>query len=347
MNAVPRFTLRQILESLPLIFDPQACPGLNASIQFNVSGAEPGVYSLQIANDDCVFHTGACPQPTLNISTPSDVWLKIMGGQLSGQEALTNGLYTVQGDPTPIQNWGKLFKLAGNKDFKASPDQRPAGPLPISGSAWMAIAFIPWIFNWVTFGSFGLSPFVSLGLPLLLSGLIVAYRLVYNRPGWLELGGAAFFALGDLLLVFGVQAFVAWGSILSNLAIGMLWLASLFTAESLSKQYIKWGFDRKLWSFSLFNHINAAISLVWGCQSLLAAFLGAVALLYPSMNGLFTVLRYATLVPAYYFTGWYPKAGMQTPVKDIDRAQKGIRVAASIIIFLGIALLAFIGQFFR
>jgi hypothetical protein len=342
MNHPPSFTLKQTLEAMPLVFNPSAVPGLKAEIQFNVSGSEPGVYTLQISNNACVFHTRASSEPTLLINTPSEIWLGISRGEINGQEALMKGLYTVQGDVSLLLKWGALFQRGGNNDFRAPAGQHPAGPLLWSGSAWMTAAFVPWIIHLITFGAFGLSPLVSLGLPWLLAGLIVVYRLRYNRPDWLEMGGLVFFTLGGILTLAGVQIFHTWGSIWSNLFLGLLWLASLLVGkEPLSMQYVKWNFDRRLWHFSLFVYINAAISLVWGFQSVLAGIAGSLGILYASHSLVFTIVRYLTLLPTYYFTGWYPKAGMQKPVKETDNAMRrlrGLGVAGIILIVFELAL---------
>ena len=134
----------------------------------------------------------------------------------------------------------------------------------------------------------------------------------------------------------GVQIFNTWGSIWSNLFMGLLWLASLLAGkEPLSIQYVKWNFDRRLWRFSLFTYFNAAISLVWGYQSVLAGIFGSLGILFPSYRLVFTILRYLTLLPAYYFTGWYPKAGMQKPVKDTQQATRLLRAICGV----GIALI--------
>ena len=340
MNQPPSFSLHQMLEALPLVFNPKAFPDLQATVQFNISGLEPGVYILQIADNACTLHNGPIAGPNLTIDSPSDVWLKIMRGEINGQEALMKGLYFVQGDFSLLQKWSVLFPSYGAGDMRAPADQRPSGPLRLSGAAWMTLAFIPWIFHWITFGSFGISPLVSIGVPWLLSAVMVGYRLRFNQPDWLETGGLAFFTLAGVMSVMGIRAFQTWGSIWSSLCMGVLWLTSLlFGKEPLSMQYIKWQFDRKLWSFSLFIHINAAISLVWGFQSVLSAALGGLGVVFPSLHGIFTVLRYLTLAPAYYFTNWYPKAGIAKPVKDTQRAMKQLRLASVVGIAAAIVLL--------
>ena len=162
-----------------------------------------------------------------------------------------------------LLQWGALFQRGGDNRFQAPPGQRPAGPIALSGAAWMTAAYIPWILYWITFGSFGFSPLVSIGVPLALSGGIVAYRLRYNRPDWLELGGLAFFSLGGVGVVF------------------------------------------------------------------------------PAAAGVFTVLRYLTLVPAYAFTGAYPKVGLQKPPKNTDLALGRLGWVSAASLVIAVAALVF------
>jgi len=81
-----------MLEGMTLVFDPDTAGDLAATIQFDVHGEEPGCYHLRIAAGDCTFHRGEAEAPTLTITTPSEVWLQISKGELSGQEALMQGL---------------------------------------------------------------------------------------------------------------------------------------------------------------------------------------------------------------------------------------------------------------
>ena len=167
--------LRQTLEGMPLTFNPESAAGLNITIQFDVSGDEPGIYHLSISNGKCRFHTGLAESPTLIVATPSDVWLKISRGELSGQDALLKGLYTASGDLSLMLKMNALFRSASEVSYKAPSTQRPAGPIPLPGMAWMTVAFIPWILHWSTFDLPGLSHWISVGLPLLISIMIVHF----------------------------------------------------------------------------------------------------------------------------------------------------------------------------
>ena len=308
--ALPKLNIRQTIEGMPLAFSAEAAGDLTGDIQFDITGTEPGIYHLHIAKGECTFRVGPADEPTLTINTPSDVWLKISRGELSGQDALMQGLYTASGDLSLLLKMDSLFKNVSDTDFEAPVSQRPAGPIPLPGMAWMTVAFIPWILHWVTFDIPGVSRWISVGVPLMLSILIVGYRLATNsqsadsqHPTWLEWGGLGFFTLANVLILNGDIGFSEWGSIVSSLVMGSLWLGSLlFSKSPLSAEYSKWGFVKALWRNSMFLYPNAVISLMWGWQFLAASLLGVVAILLPEQVVIFTVLRYLLLVPSFIFT---------------------------------------------
>jgi len=308
MRIPTNLNLVQTLEGMPLTFKPKAAAGLNATIQFDVSGDEPGVYHLSIANGECHFHKGAVDAPTLTIATPSDVWLKVSHGELSGQDALMQGLYQASGDLSLMLKMDALFGSASETSYEAPADQRPAGPIAIPGMAWMTIAFIPWIIHWSTFDIPNLSHWISVGLPLLISTLIVAYRLKFDHPTFMEWGGLGFFTLSGTLALTGSEGYAHWGSIVSSLVMAGLWLSSIqFAKMPLSGEYSKWGFIKGLWGNSLFIYPNAVISLMWGWQFIVATMLGIAALLLPEQMLPFTLARYLLLIPAFIFTSVYQK----------------------------------------
>jgi len=318
--------LRQTIEGMPLVFDPKAASGLNATIQFDVTGPEPGVYHLRIAGGECTFHVGPTEAPTLTISTPSDVWLKISQGELSGQEALMQGLYSAKGDLSLMLKMDELFKPTDQVSFDAPPGQRPAGPIPLPGMAWMTVAFLPWMIHWITFDIPGVSHWISVGLPLLLAALIVGYRLAFNKPTWLEVGGLGFFGLAGILALANDAGFAVWGSVVSSVVMAFLWLGSLlFSDEPLSGNYSKWGYVKALWRNSMFIYPNGIISLMWGYQFTVAALLGGAAILFPNLMVMLTVIRYLLLVPAFIFTSVYQARATQLRVADYEATMARLR----------------------
>ncbi len=318
MNIPKNLNLRQTLEGMTLTFDANVIPNLKATIQFDVSGKEAGVYHLRIENGECYFHEGAAKEPTLTVITPSEVWMKISNGEMTGYEALMQELYTATGDLELLMKMGDLFKSADKVVYEAPASQRPAGPISLPGMAWMTVAFIPWIIHWSTFDIPNVSHWISVGLPLLLSALIVGYRLFFSRPNpqftnpqpptFLEWGGLGFFIISAGLALTGSEGYSKWGSIVSDVAMAGIWFSSLLLSKMpLSGEYSKWGFIKAMWRNGMFIYPNAVISLVWGWQFITALVLGIVAIYLPDQKLIFTLARYLLLVPAFIFTAEYQK----------------------------------------
>lgn len=262
--------------------------------------------------------------PTLTITTPADVWMKISRGELSGPDAMARGLYQVEGDLGLLMNFSNIFD-----GEKAGPiqvtDKRPGGPLRLNGMTWLQVAFVPWIYFWIFFN--GSHPTTDVLVPFLLSLVIVAYRAVFDRPTFLETGTLVFFALAGLLTVVDHEWFPNWGSIISSIYIGALWFASiLFPKIPLCGEYSKWNYTDRLHRTTLFVHPNAVISLVWGWQFQVAALLGLAACYFDTHRLVLTVIRYLLLVPAMIFTVTYVKGSDKRFIANIDRSLVWLRI---------------------
>ena len=66
--------------------------------QFEITGDQAGKCYLEIKDQQCTFNEGEAEKPDIIIHTPWDVWLSIGKGEISGQDALMQGKYTVEGD---------------------------------------------------------------------------------------------------------------------------------------------------------------------------------------------------------------------------------------------------------
>jgi putative sterol carrier protein len=106
---ISRATMRDIIAGMALVFNPKAAGDLQAVVQFDVRGKEPGRYYLRIAEGKCAALEGAYPDPTLTIHTPSEVWLRISQGELNGALALMTGKYTIKGDLGLLMRFNQLF----------------------------------------------------------------------------------------------------------------------------------------------------------------------------------------------------------------------------------------------
>ena len=99
----------QAIEGMTLSLNPNEAKDLNATIQFNVNGEGGGDYYLTIADGKCDFSAGTTPDPTLTISTPADVWLKIARKEMNGAMALMTGKYKGSGKMGLLMKMDKIF----------------------------------------------------------------------------------------------------------------------------------------------------------------------------------------------------------------------------------------------
>ncbi|MHB8158486.1 MAG: NAD(P)H-dependent oxidoreductase [Desulfocucumaceae bacterium] len=102
-------TFLEIITGQAAAFNPLAAGSLRADLQFIVTGRDPGEYVLRIAEGQSSAHRGTVPTPALTIHTPSEVWLQIARGELSGQTAFMQGLYRTEGDLGLLMKMGELF----------------------------------------------------------------------------------------------------------------------------------------------------------------------------------------------------------------------------------------------
>jgi putative sterol carrier protein len=91
-------SVKEVMEGMPAAFDPAKAGGANATIQFNFTGAEAGNYTAKVADGKCEVTEGTADSPTVTINSPSDVWLKIIRGEMDGATAFMSGQFTFTGD---------------------------------------------------------------------------------------------------------------------------------------------------------------------------------------------------------------------------------------------------------
>jgi putative NADPH-quinone reductase/putative sterol carrier protein len=105
-------SMRDIVSGMAMVFNPQAAGDLEAVIQFEVGGEEPGTYYLDIKDGRCTAYDGAHPAPALTIDTPSEVWMAISRRELDGAAAMMSGKYSVRGDIGLLMRFGEFFSSA-------------------------------------------------------------------------------------------------------------------------------------------------------------------------------------------------------------------------------------------
>jgi putative sterol carrier protein len=295
--------VREIIQGMPLAFNSARASGLRAVLQFHVTGDDPGAYHLRIAAGRCTFHEGVADDATTVITTPSEVWLAVAQGKLDGGKAMMEGLYTVSGD------FGLMMQMEGlfsGTEADTRPVGEPGGPIRIPGMAWMTVAFIPWIIHWVLTG-IGLGAIWSIGLPLVLGAGLWLYRRAFIKPTWLDAGGPLFFAAAGIISLLAPGFWMLYGAVLGSLAMAGIWMGTLATDTPLTADYSCWNYPPEIARNRLFLKTNGVITVFWAAVFLLQAAITLAGIAYPAQESLWLVVRYLTLVPGFWFTGWFQK----------------------------------------
>jgi len=323
----PPETFFEAISGQATVFSPKAAGSLKADYQFLVTGKEPGEYVLRIDNGRCTVHDGTVSSPDITIHTPSEIWLQIARGELSGQTAYLQGLYLIEGDLGLLLRMGELFSSAGSAQeeihqantagcTKTLPDSQK-GPFRLPGMVWLALAFKPWIAYWIISHIPALSPGIKLGIPLLLSSVLWAYRRAFGSPTWMDSGTPLYFALAWLVTLSGYGFFDVYGLALGELVLAGLWFGTLATDTPLTAEYSKWKWDPALWTNKVFIKTNAIITAVWGSVFLAQSAVALLGQFDPGIGVLRIVLAHILLIPAFIFTAWfqrwYPAQGSLKP----------------------------------
>ncbi|HYV57378.1 MAG TPA: SCP2 sterol-binding domain-containing protein [Candidatus Nitrosopolaris sp.] len=104
-------TASAAVEGLPQVFDPAAATGVEAVILFDLSGREPGQWTVVIHDATCRVTHGRTMEPSVTLSMDSDLWLAIARGEKSGRDTFMNGEYQVAGDLMFMMRFGKIFPV--------------------------------------------------------------------------------------------------------------------------------------------------------------------------------------------------------------------------------------------
>jgi putative sterol carrier protein len=101
----------QIVEALPQYLIPEKAGSTKATIQFDLSGDNPGKWWVKIHDGKAESGKGDAPEPAnLTLLATSTDFVKVMLGQLDGTAAFMQGKLKIKGDMGLAIKMHSLFK---------------------------------------------------------------------------------------------------------------------------------------------------------------------------------------------------------------------------------------------
>ena len=90
--------------------NPAKLAGIKAVFEFDITGADPGTYSVAIADGKAMVSEGAAPSSDIAITMASNDFADMVEGKLDGITAFMGGKLKVKGDPMLAMQLQSLLK---------------------------------------------------------------------------------------------------------------------------------------------------------------------------------------------------------------------------------------------
>lgn len=90
--------IRRMMADMPAAFNPTKAQGVDAVIQYNLTGDGGSQWQSRIADDTCTVEEGKAEDPTLTITMDASDYADMMAGRLDGMQAFMTGKIKVTGD---------------------------------------------------------------------------------------------------------------------------------------------------------------------------------------------------------------------------------------------------------
>jgi putative sterol carrier protein len=104
-------TIEEVMGRMPKAFQPDRAEGVEAVVQYHLTGAEAGDWIIRIGDGLCEVEKGEADGPRLTLSADSDDYLKVLTGQLNAMSAFAEGKLKLKGDLSLAMKLMGYFKL--------------------------------------------------------------------------------------------------------------------------------------------------------------------------------------------------------------------------------------------
>jgi putative sterol carrier protein len=102
--------VKDVFREMPNRFNKEATKGLNAVIQFNLTGDDAGQYNLVIKDGTLEVKEGVHPSPSMTMTMAGSDYVDLTLGKLNGQMAFMQGKLKIAGDMGLAMKMQSFFK---------------------------------------------------------------------------------------------------------------------------------------------------------------------------------------------------------------------------------------------
>ena len=100
-------TVEELMSRMPEAFIAEKAKGVEAVVQYNLTGEEGGKWVITIANDECTVVPGETENPTMVLTADAQDYKDVVTGKQDAMQAFMKGKLRLSGD------LGLAMKLTG------------------------------------------------------------------------------------------------------------------------------------------------------------------------------------------------------------------------------------------
>lgn len=112
-HTMAEYTVKELVFKHEKAFLPEKATGLEAVIQYRLTGEEGGDYIIRIGNNQCWVEEGMVENPTLTMTADGAFFRDVMLGREDGMRGFMSGKLQLAGDPNLAMKLSSLFEMDG------------------------------------------------------------------------------------------------------------------------------------------------------------------------------------------------------------------------------------------
>lgn len=107
------YTMKELVKNHEKAFKPEAAEGVDAVIQYKLTGEEAGDYIITIKDGKCTTEEGVAENPNMTLEADAQDLKDVLLGKANGMQYFMQGKLKLSGDLNLAMKLTSFFKMSG------------------------------------------------------------------------------------------------------------------------------------------------------------------------------------------------------------------------------------------
>jgi len=107
------YTVEQLIKNHEKAFQPELAKGMDAVVQYNLTGEEGGDWIITIKDDKCVVVEGQAEDPVVTVTADGKDFGDVLLGKANAMQYFMQGKIKLAGDLNLAMKLTSFFKMGG------------------------------------------------------------------------------------------------------------------------------------------------------------------------------------------------------------------------------------------